>query len=131
MVDLYRGVRTGAFGGAAWGLLTLALSLVFGVTALEGSLVHDLITFIVGGVVFGVITGAMFSVIQSKIPVKSSIVKGIVIAVGVWVILLGGAVGLSFLSPGRYNVHIVEILQGVILVGFLGGIIGFLGRSSR
>ncbi|MFQ5479708.1 MAG: hypothetical protein ACE5DW_00330 [Thermodesulfobacteriota bacterium] len=110
--------------GALWGMVSLLVNTFTGAFTLEASLVHDLVTFTLGGALFGLVTGGLLSVLQSFMPGRGLTKKAVMVSVVIWLALNGAGFVLSVLSPIRYHFEAGQSLQGLFLAAILGIILG-------
>ncbi len=110
--------------GALWGLISLLFNTFTGAFVLEAGVVHDLVTFALGGALFGLVTGGILSVAQGFLPGWGLTKKAVAISLVIWFALSGAGIVLSLLRPIRYHFELGQTLQGLFLAAVLGLILG-------
>lgn len=129
--DLRRSIITGILAGGTWGWVALIVNAISGAFPFEGGLLHNLITFTLGGAVFGVVAGAFLNLLQAWLPFKSIISRAVFISSAIWVILRVGGTFLSSACPVRYHRVTAQTVQGLMLSVLLGLMLGLLWRTMR
>ncbi|OGQ57426.1 MAG: hypothetical protein A3J24_03890 [Deltaproteobacteria bacterium RIFCSPLOWO2_02_FULL_53_8] len=114
--------------GVLWGWLSMVVNAVTGIFPPETGFVHDLGTFGLAGAVNAFVAGGLLSIFMTRLPVRSNLLKAVMISVFVWLALRAGAMMLSHIDPERYHVATWESLQGLVLSALLGALI-WLGRK--
>ncbi|MBI5192457.1 MAG: hypothetical protein HZA08_03315 [Nitrospirae bacterium] len=130
-VDLRRGIITGILAGGTWGWVALIVNAVSGAFPYEGGLLHNLITFTLGGAVLGVVAGAFLNLLQAWLPFKNIISSAVFISSSLWVILRVGGTFLSSACPARYHLVTAQTVQGLMLSVMLGLMLGLFWRTIR
>lgn len=126
--DWKRVIVTGIIAGVTWGWISLAVDAISGAFPIEERLLHNLITFAVGGALIGVVAGAFLNLLQDRLPFKSIFFKAVFISTALWVILRIGGTLLSSVEPHRYHFITAQTVQGFILSVLMGCILGLLWR---
>jgi len=116
--------------GALWGMVSLLVNTFTGAFTLEAGVVHDLVTFTIGGALFGLVTGGFLSVAESFMPKWGLTLKAVAVSVVIWLALDGTGFVLSILKPIRYHFEIEQSLQGLFLAVMLGLILGTLWKMG-
>ncbi len=116
--------------GALWGLVSLLVNSVTGVFTFEAGVVHDLVTFAMGGALFGLVTGGFLSVIQGFFPRLGLTSKAVMVSVGIYLALGGTGFVLSVIKPIRYHFEVGQSLQGLFLAVILGLILSTLWKMG-
>ncbi len=116
--------------GALWGLVSLLVNTFTGAFTLEAGVVHDLVTFSLGGALFGLVTGGLLSVAQGFMPKWGLTSKAVAVSVVIWLALNGTGFVLSILKPIRYHFEVEQSLQGLFLAVILGLILGSLWKMG-
>lgn len=127
-------IKTGAIAGALWGGLSFLITLfsrgLLGFE-LEGTVLQDVATFIFAGGVFGIVYLGILTVLEKRLPGDSLILKGIMVSLFIWGILLLAGIASAYLDPERYHVTISQIIHGFIMTILLGVILGaFIGKKK-
>jgi len=153
MGNTTNGVKAGVIGGVVYGIV-LGISSYFAViyeksriiTALTNSLpanspftpeqLYGIVVLVtpviltIGGVIGGLIVGALYGKLFERIPGGSATVKGILVAIVLWLILsVAGGIGNLQYGASAYLSGIGVGLVSALLFGFLLGY--FYGRFSR
>ena len=98
------GIIVGAAGGVLWGLVSMAVNSATGAFAPEAGLVHDAVSFTLGGGLFGVVAGAFIGAGARFIPFGEHLREvGIHLDPHLAAARAGGAM-LSAIEPERYHV---------------------------
>ena len=147
MADFGRGIKAGIISGIIYGIIIGIFSAIvsfimwdtisaayddvisgFGFGGLieftlEGQIINGFIGGIIYGIIFGLIFGLIYAAVYNSLPGSTSIMKGIVLMLIVWLIL---SVGLGYLSidlfgTTYYIVSLITGLIGSIIWGFLLG----------
>lgn len=133
-IDWKRNIKTGVTAGALWGMLSLLITLLvrkYAGIELEGAILQDAATFIFAGGVFGIVYLGILMTIEKKLPGDSLILKGIMVSLFIWSILLLAGIASAYFDPERYHVTLSQIIHGFILTILLGGILGaFIGKKK-
>jgi len=116
--------------GALWGMVSLLVNTFTGAFTLEAGVVHDLVTFTIGGALFGLVTGGFLSVAQGLMPRWGLTSKAVAISVVIWLALNGTGLVLSIVKPVRYHFEAGQSLQGLFLAVILGLILGSLWKMG-
>ncbi len=119
-------IYSSAAAGLIWGLVAMAVNSLTGVFAFEGSLAHNLISFVLGGVLFALVSGGALYLLDRYLPFRGYTAKALVVTTVLWLLLRGAGVLLSAMEPMRYHVITAESLQGLALAVVLGAILGVL-----
>lgn len=110
--------------GALWGVVSLLLNTITGAFVLEASVLHNLMTFALGGALFGLVAGGILSVAQGLLPRWGLTPKAVAVSLLIWFALNGAGILLSVMSPIRYHFDLGQSLQGLFLAVVLGLILG-------
>lgn len=133
-MDWKESIKTGAIAGALWGGLSFFITRFSrGLLDLhlEGTILQDVATFIFAGGVFGIVYLGILMALEKKLPGDSLIVKGIMVSLFIWGILLLAGIAYAHFDPGRYHVAFGQVIHGFILTILLGGILGaFIGKRK-
>ncbi len=116
--------------GALWGLVALLVNSLTGAFAFEFSVVHDLVTFVIGGAVFGLVTGGFLSVAGWRLPFRSIELKAAIVSLAIWVALGSTGFVLTIIKPIRYHFNLGQTLQGLFLSVILGLILGAIWKMG-
>ncbi|HAO94153.1 MAG: hypothetical protein A2X93_07150 [Deltaproteobacteria bacterium GWC2_56_8] len=117
------GIIVGAAGGVLWGLVSMAVNSATGAFAPEAGLVHDAVSFTLGGGLFGVVAGAFIGAGARFIPFGNIYARSVFTSTLIWLLLRAGGAMLSAIEPERYHVLTPETLQGLLLSALLGAMI--------
>ena len=133
MIPFWKGTLiAGVAVGALWGWMAMAVNSMTGAFAFEGTLAHNLASFGVGGVVFGVTTAGFLNLLGERIPVKSVLVKAVIVSSAIWLLLRFSGAALSHMDHERFHAVTYESVQGLILAVILGVMTGLVsGRIIR
>ncbi|MEE8574247.1 MAG: hypothetical protein V3T30_02445 [Thermodesulfobacteriota bacterium] len=123
-VDLKKGIWMGLASGIVWGLSSMGINALTGAVHFESTVFHNLSSFTIGGAIFGIVVGAFFAVTKKVIPLKSILLKAVLLSVGIWVIIRVGA--LVF----RHHANPTEALQGFMLAILMGLFLGILWKRD-
>ena len=149
MTDIVRGIKAGIVSGIVYGIIIGILSAIvtyimwdtifaayesfFGDLGMSGlftaaqislstQIISGFIGGIIGGVIFGLIFGLIYAALYNSLPGSTSMMKGIVLMLIVWLIL---SVGLGFFSIGMFGM--TYYIVNSVVVGLIGTIIwGYL-----
>ena len=130
-IDWKRGIMLGAVAGIIWGWLAMAVNAVSGAFAFENSLMHNLISFAVGGAVFGIVVNGFLGLLQRLLPFKSILLNAILLSIVFWLMLRIGGAMLSSVEPDRYHIITAQSIQGFVLAIIMGFILGTLWKINR
>ncbi|MBI2412772.1 MAG: hypothetical protein HYV24_06145 [Deltaproteobacteria bacterium] len=117
------GIIAGAVGGVLWGFVSMAVNSATGVFTPETGLLHDTVSFALGGGLFGVVAGGIIGAGGGMIPFRNIFARSIFTSTLIWLILRVGGAMLSTIEPERYHVLTPEALQGLSLSALLGAMI--------
>lgn len=84
----------------------------------------------VGGIIGGIIVGAIYGWIYEKIPGRTSVIKGVIVAIVLWVLVsvIGGVGNLQY----GVVVYLTDVGTGIVFALLFGFLLGyFFGRFSR
>ncbi len=130
-IDWKRGIMLGAVAGIIWGWLAMAVNAVSGAFAFENSLMHNLISFAIGGAVFGIVVNGFLGLLQRLLPFKSILLNAILLSIVFWLMLRIGGAMLSSVEPDRYHIITAQSIQGFVLAIIMGFILGTLWKINR
>jgi len=130
-IDWKRGIMLGAVAGIIWGWVAMAVNAVSGAFAFENSLMHNLISFAVGGAVFGIVVNGFLGLLQRLLPFKSILLNAILLSIVFWLMLRIGGAMLSSVEPDRYHIITAQSIQGFVLAIIMGFILGTLWKINR
>ena len=130
-IDWKRGIMLGAVAGIIWGWVAMAVNAVSGAFAFENSLMHNLISFAVGGAVFGIVVNGFLGLLQRLLPFKSILLNAVLLSVVFWLMLRIGGAMLSSVEPDRYHIITAQSIQGFVLAIIMGFILGTLWKINR
>ena len=130
-IDWKRGIMLGAVAGIIWGWLAMAVNAVSGAFAFENSLMHNLISFAIGGAVFGIVVNGFLGLLQRLLPFKSILLNAVLLSVVFWLMLRIGGAMLSSVEPDRYHIITAQSIQGFVLAIIMGFILGTLWKINR
>ena len=130
-IDWKRGIMLGAVAGIIWGWVAMAVNAVSGAFAFENSLMHNLISFAVGGAVFGIVVNRFLGLLQRLLPFKSILLNAILLSIVFWLMLRIGGAMLSSVEPDRYHIITAQSIQGFVLAIIMGFILGTLWKINR
>lgn len=117
------GIIAGAVGGVLWGFVSMAVNSATGVFTPETGLLHDTISFALGGGLFGVVAGGIIGVGGRLIPFGNVYARSVFTSTLIWMLLRVGGAMLSAIEPERYHVLTPDTVQGVLLSALLGAMI--------
>lgn len=117
--------------GMLWGWTALGVNALTGAFTLESSLIHNLITFAIGGAIFSVVAGGVLSLLSEWLPLKNVYLKAVFVSAIVWGILMAGGVILSLRNPERYEIVKSQSAQGLVLACIMGCLLGFLTKIKQ
>lgn len=128
--------------GVLLGLLSLGLAVAFfdeplsefsGPRFLPGEhqegwlrVAQNIPVFVVGGILFAFFVGLVFAVLHSRIPLGSSVLRGVVVALLLWGVFQAINLVANQVNPARFNLNPSEILRGFVLMLVLGSSFGYL-----
>lgn len=127
-IDWKKGVVLGAVAGVVWGWIAIAVNAITGAFPFEDSLLHNLATFAIGGAVFGIVTGGFLILLEGWFPLRGNLLKAVFISISLWIILFMGGYGLAVVRPERYVFELQQGVQGLILAGVFGVLLGLLWK---
>ncbi|MBI5892680.1 MAG: hypothetical protein HZB79_03335 [Deltaproteobacteria bacterium] len=127
-IDLRKTIFLGSLTGIVWGWLAMAVNTVTGAFTFENGLLHNLVTFAIGGAVFGIVASGFLSLMQRWLPFKSNLTKAVYIAVSLWIILFIGGYGLATAKPDRFVFEYHQGIQGLALALVLGTMLGYFWK---
>ncbi|MBI5682655.1 MAG: hypothetical protein HZC45_05765 [Deltaproteobacteria bacterium] len=127
-IDWRKGIVLGAASGILWGWIAIGVNVITSAFPFEQTPLQHIITFGVGGAVFGIVVSGFLNLLQGWLPFKSSITKGVYIAIFLWIVLFGGAYGLALTTPDRYNFNVPQAIQGLVLAVVLGIMLGYFWK---
>ena len=130
-IDWRKGIILGAIAGVIWGWLAMAVNVVSGAFAFENSLMHNLISFAIGGAVFGIVVNGFLGLLQRLLPFKSILLNAILLSIVFWLMLRIGGAMLSSVEPDRYHIITAQSIQGFVLAIIMGFILGTLWKVNR
>jgi len=130
-IDWKRGITLGVLAGIVWGWVAMAVNAVSGAFAFENSLMHNLISFAVGGAVFGIVVNGFLGLLQRLLPFKSILLNAVLLSVVFWLMLRIGGAMLSSVEPDRYHIITAQSIQGFVLAIIMGFILGTLWKINR
>jgi len=116
--------------GALWGMVSLLVNTFTGAFSLEAGVVHDLVTFTIGGALFGLVTGGILSVAEGFLPKWGLTLKAVAVSVVIWLALDGTGFVLTIVKPIRYHFEAEQSLQGLFLAVILGLILSTLWKMG-
>lgn len=128
--SMKRFVVAGMLGGIVWGWVAMALNSATGAFEFEGSFVHDLITFAVGGAVFGTIVAGFLCLVGDIIPFRNRLLRAVLVSTSLWLLLKTGGTLLSHMDHERYHLVTSQTLQGLFLSMILGCIMWLLWKKD-
>jgi len=128
--DWKEGLFLCLLSGALWGLVSLLFNTFTGAFILEAGVLHDLVTFALGGALFGLVTGGILSVAQGFLPRFGLTMKAVMVSVIIWLALNGAGIILALMRPIRYHFNAAQTLQGLFLAVILGLILGSLWKKG-
>ena len=109
----------------------MAVNVVSGAFAFENSLMHNLISFAIGGAVFGIVVNGFLGLLQRLLPFKSILLNAVLLSVVFWLMLRIGGAMLSSVEPDRYHIITAQSIQGFVLAIIMGFILGTLWKINR
>ncbi|MDP3731973.1 MAG: hypothetical protein Q8R31_02935 [Candidatus Omnitrophota bacterium] len=121
----------GFLTGIVWGWVAIGVNAISGAFIFENDLLHNLVTFTIGGAVFGIVVGALLSLSHDWLPFKNIFLKTVFLSVILWGVLMIGGIVLSTIEPERYHLVVPQTVQGFVLAIIMGGLLGFLLKVSR
>ena len=130
-IDWKRGIMLGAVAGIIWGWVAMAVNAVSGAFAFENSLMHNLISFAIGGAVFGIVVNGFLGLLQRLLPFKSILLNAVLLSIVFWLMLRIGGAMLSSVEPDRYHIITAQSIQGFVLAIIMGFILGTLWKINR
>jgi len=130
-IDWKRGIMLGAVAGIIWGWVAMAVNVVSGAFAFENSLMHNLISFAIGGAVFGIVVNGFLGLLQRLLPFKSILLNAVLLSIVFWLMLRIGGAMLSSVEPDRYHIITAQSIQGFVLAIIMGFILGTLWKVNR
>ena len=130
-IDWKRGITLGVLAGIVWGWVAMAVNAVSGAFAFENSLMHNLISFAIGGAVFGIVVNGFLGLLQRLLPFKSILLNAVLLSVVFWLMLRIGGAMLSSVEPDRYHIITAQSIQGFVLAIIMGFILGTLWKINR
>ena len=130
-IDWKRGITLGVLAGIVWGWVAMAVNVVSGAFAFENSLMHNLISFAIGGAVFGIVVNGFLGLLQRLLPFKSILLNAILLSIVFWLMLRIGGAMLSSVEPDRYHIITAQSIQGFVLAIIMGFILGTLWKINR
>jgi len=130
-IDWKRGITLGVLAGIVWGWVAMAVNAVSGAFAFENSLMHNLISFAIGGAVFGIVVNGFLGLLQRLLPFKSILLNAILLSIVFWLMLRIGGAMLSSVEPDRYHIITAQSIQGFVLAIIMGFILGTLWKINR
>jgi len=130
-IDWKRGIMLGAVAGIIWGWVAMAVNAVSGAFAFENSLMHNLISFAIGGAVFGIVVNGFLGLLQRLLPFKSILLNAVLLSIVFWLMLRIGGAMLSSVEPDRYHIITAQSIQGFVLAIIMGFILGTLWKVNR
>src|SRR3972149_8033038 len=78
-IDWKRGITLGVLAGIVWGWVATAVNAVRGAFAFENSLMHNLISFAIGGAVFCIVVNRFLGLLQRLLPFKSILFNAVLL----------------------------------------------------
>lgn len=117
------GIMAGAVGGVIWGLVSMAVNSATGVFTPEAGLVHDTVSFALGGVLFGAVAGGFLEAGGRAIPFRNVYARAVFTSTLIWMLLRVGGAMLSAIESERYHVLTPETVQGLLLSALLGAMV--------
>ncbi|MEK6546055.1 MAG: hypothetical protein AABZ28_05950 [Nitrospinota bacterium] len=124
-------LKNGIIAGGLWGLIAMGVNSITGIFSFEYSILHNLITFTVGGAIFGIVTGGILTLIHNRLPFKSSFGKAVLLTTCIWVVLEMGGLLLSSDNPMRYHPNVQQSIQGLLLAVLMGSVMGVLLQIQK
>src|SRR3990172_5030171 len=126
-----RGIGSGVVAGIAWGLLSLAIHTVTGISSVEHSILYNIFPFTIGGGIFGILSGGLLALIHDRLPFKTFLGKAVMLTSLIWLMLHVGGFLLSMIDSGRYHYSSREAVHGLMLAVLLGGILGVVWSKAN
>jgi len=111
-------------------MVSLLVNTFTGAFSLEAGVVHDLVTFTIGGALFGLVTGGILSVAEGFLPKWGLTLKAVAVSVVIWLALDGTGFVLTIVKPIRYHFEAEQSLQGLFLAVILGLILSTLWKMG-
>jgi len=111
-------------------MVSLLVNTFTGAFTFEAGVVHDFVTFILGGALFGLVVGGILSVVQGFLPKWGLTGKAVMVSVVLWLALDITGFVLTIVKPIRYHFEVEQSLQGLFLAAILGLILGSLWKMG-
>ena len=125
-LQLKRGLLSGGLAGIVWGLVALVTNGISGAFPFEGTVLHNIITFTLGGAVFGLVVGGSLVLLCEYLPFKNIFSKTTFLSTSIWLMFFIGGAIIAEIDPTRYYLTSGLAIQGVVLAIFQGLILGFI-----
>lgn len=125
-----RGAPFDLASGVFWAWAAFAAGSVSGVTAYEGTIGHNIVSFTFAGAVLGVVVGGLLEILKGVLPMRGMVSKAVFLSVAVWVLLKAAGTMLSVMEPDRYHVINAESFQGLGMAVLLGVILGIVKKRQ-
>ena len=117
--------------GIVWGWVAIGVNIISGAFLFENYMLHNIVTFTIGGAIFGIVVGALLSLSHEWLPFKNIFLKTVFLSVILWGVLMIGGIVLSTIEPERYHIVVPQTVQGFVLAIIMGGLLGSLLKVSR
>ncbi|MFQ5432129.1 MAG: hypothetical protein ACE5EN_06445 [Nitrospinota bacterium] len=130
-IEWRKGIVIGSISGILCGWVLIALNELTGVFVLEESLVFNMMTFAIGGAVFGVVAGGFLALLERKLPFNGTLLKGILVSTGLWIVLRLGGYMLSLNDAERFHADVGQTVQGFAFAVMLGAMLGGLWSREK
>ncbi|MEE9542281.1 MAG: hypothetical protein V3V95_00675 [Thermodesulfobacteriota bacterium] len=128
--DLKDSLWMGVIAGVLWGWTALGVDYITGAFQIESSIAHNLAAFTIGGALLGVVAGGLLALVGGFLPFKGTLIKAVVITLGLWLILRLGGTLLSGMDHHRYHQEVSQTVQGFVLAGVMGVFLGLLWKKK-
>ena len=109
----------------------MLLNILTGVFALEETFWFNVIAFAAGGSVVGFVAGRFTALLERKLPFDGTLLKGIAVSTGLWIVLRLGGYMLSLNDPERYHADLGQTVQGFVFAVMVGAMLGSLWKMEK
>ena len=117
--------------GIIWGWIAMGVNALTGAFTFESSLLHNLAAFSTGGAILSIVVGGCLSLLSRWLPFKNVFLRAVFISTLLWGILMIGGIIFSAIQPERYHLVVSQSVQGFVLAGVMGCLLGLLAKIKE